>query len=128
ALVQMIDTVPKALAKKPGLQDLQKAVLKIAMDALPDVSDNAAVKVSLKDSALAGAHFNVGKLLRELGDTELAADNFRRADAIYEAIAKIDPNDPDVRANLVNRMQVLMQLGNVSLRLKGQTGEAPACF
>src|SRR5205823_11958786 len=114
--------------KVPGTQDLQRKVLTIAMEALPSVSGNTEAKVNLRDSALAAAHFEVGKLWRQLGETEKAAKEFREADAIYDVIAKIDPDDPDVRANLRNRMYVLMQLGTAIERLGGKKSETAACY
>ena len=128
ALGQMVDSVQRELGKKPGLQDLQKGILSIAMDALPSVAENAKVKVSLKDSTLAAIHFKLGRLFVQSGETEKAAEAFRRAEAVYAAVVKADPDHPDARANQANQAVTLMQLGNANLRLKGQTGAASDCF
>jgi serine/threonine-protein kinase len=128
ALGHMVSNVQAELSKQPGLHDLQKKLLDIALKDLRDVAKNAAAKVSLTDSTEAAAHFNLGRLFTQLGDTAAAAMEFRQAEAIYAVLTQAAPDHPDARANQINRVNTLLQLGFVSLRLQGQAGEAAAHF
>ncbi len=127
ALGDMVTTVQGELAKKPGLEALQKKVLQIAIEALPAVAENSAAKVSLKGSTLAAAHFNMGTACLKLGETHLAEQEYRRAEAIYEASAQAAPDDPAARVSRANQANALMQLGQVGLRKK-QTTAARSSF
>jgi serine/threonine-protein kinase len=125
ALGDFVTNVQDELGKNPGTQDLRKKLLKGAMGHLQRVSENAAARVSLKDSTLAVAHFRLAGLFLQLRETELAAEEFRRAESAFAALVALDPDNP---TNLRNQAIALMQLGRVSLRLKGRADEARAYY
>jgi eukaryotic-like serine/threonine-protein kinase len=125
ALGDFVTNVQVELGKKAGTQDLQKKLLEVAMGHLHRVSDNAAARISLKDSTLAAAHLNLGRLFLKLGESELAAEEFRRAEATYAAMVAADPDNPKARGL---QAVTLMELGAVSVRLKGQSAAARAYY
>jgi serine/threonine-protein kinase len=127
ALGAFVSNVQEELGRRPGQQELQKKLLKIAMGHLGGVSKSTTAKVNLNDSTLAAAHLNLGMVFLRLGETKAGMEELRQAESIYRAIVESAPDDPDGRANQANQAVALRQLGLAHLG-QSQTDEAVACF
>jgi hypothetical protein len=125
ALGDMVTSVQAELRNLPGRQELQKKLLKIAMNSLRHVSENPKAKISLKDSTLAAAHYGLAGIYEGLGELDSADDEYRLADAAYAEQVKADPTNSQCRAN---HALALMALGRVNLRRQGHGHEAGGFF
>ncbi len=124
-LGDLVTNVQAEIKKLRGQQELQKRLLKVAMDSLKRVSDNPKAKISLKDSTLAAAHYALGSIYVELAELGLADEEYRLAESAYAAQASADPDNPKCRAN---QALALMALGRVNLNRPGHIQEVPAFF
>jgi serine/threonine-protein kinase len=125
ALGDFATKVQAELKKKSGTQELRKQLLEVAMGHLRRVSENAAARISLRDSTLAAAHLNLGRLFRELGEWGLATEEFQQAETAYAALAAADPDNAQGRGLWA---VTLMDLGTASLQLKGRADAARAHY
>jgi serine/threonine protein kinase/tetratricopeptide (TPR) repeat protein len=124
-LGDLVTNVVRAIGQLGGQQDLQKKLLKVAINSLRRVSDNPDAKISLKDSTLAAAHFQLGGLCLQVGESELAAQEYREAVAIYALQVHDDPGDARLRANYAI---ALIQLGYLALKQEGEAAAARSFF
>jgi serine/threonine protein kinase/tetratricopeptide (TPR) repeat protein len=124
-LGDLVTNVQAEIGKLRGQQDLQKKLLKIAMDSLKRVSENPAAKISLKDSTLAAAHYGMGAIYEGLGETGPADEEYRLAEAAYAEQVNADPDNAKCRAN---QALALMALGRVNLKRPGGSDEVRGFF
>jgi tetratricopeptide (TPR) repeat protein len=124
-LGDLVTNVQAEIGRLHGQEELQKQLLKIAIDGLKRVSENPAAKISLKDSTLAAAHFGMGGIYEKLGDVAAAEGEYRLAEAAYAEQVRTDPESPRCRAN---QAIALMALGRVHLRRNSAGPEIRECF
>src|SRR5262249_29575873 len=112
AFKKMIDEVQKQLkdteAMPEEVRELRKKMLVVGVEGLEKIAAVAAKNLDLEDKdpglprrARASAYFEIGKMyFADLNDAEKAADNYQKAFALLEPLARENPNSDKDRGNL----------------------------
>jgi serine/threonine-protein kinase len=126
AYATLVGEVQDKMRNKPALQSLKQQIL------LPAVKGLQALIARMDDNKdgfnlrnLAEAHRNMGDLYRELGKIDQAYKQYQEAHRILETSASANPNDEEVRVQLVKSW---LALGNMSLYAKGDAARARADY
>ncbi len=98
------------LLSVPGLQPLRQDLLRSALTFYDDFLKIRGQDPALR-SALAAVHVKVGRIQEELGRRADATAAFRKAEALYEALAAAHPGDPEVLEGLVESRLGLAKVG-----------------
>jgi hypothetical protein len=122
AYATLIGEVQEKMRDKPDLQNLKKQILEPAIRGLQSLiarmDDN---KDAFNLSNLADAHRKMGDLYRELGQIDQAYNQFQETHKIMEDIALANPNEEDLRVQLVKSW---LALGDLARDAKGDTALA----
>jgi serine/threonine-protein kinase len=125
ALGKVITEINDRLKKAPGMQALRRELLLNVRKDLDRVAEKLQVNISLADTSKAAAHFQLGQLYLEIGETKEALNQYQKCFDTFEILAKKEPANDKVRANLA---VPLTQMGYVHLRLHGDKAKARDCY
>lgn len=102
----LVSTVQQKLAEVPGTQQVKVEVLQLAMRDLTRVADNINKSTS-KEATMLAVYNQLGKAFKSLGETEKAADLFRRGVGIARERVVIKEGSDASRSNLAASLREL---------------------
>ena len=120
----LIDKVQTQLDEAPRTQQIKRDLLETAMEGLKKVAKEAEGSTSIETTML-GAHMQMAKMFKQLGDTEDAMNEYEKSLTIARRRAEENPDNDASQSNLV---VVLNQVGDMRQELKRDVDAALLCY
>ncbi len=115
----LVDKLQRALSDAPGMQQLKKDTLNLALTELDKVA-NVVDKSTSKEVTQLMIHLQLGGLFRQLGETDRAASRFAKALELSRERVRIKEGSDASRANLAKSLR---DMGSITQE-KGRDMEA----